>query len=122
VRTATAADSEHYRRHGYCPHAPAGRSGAGTAYWLFSDVYVQTRKEFPVANSKTDRKLGATRRHKAARPIQSRTIGKRTPGSRHSRRDAATQSPKDEEVGRVTRVDSAPRSMSGDDDSEGAEP
>ncbi len=70
----------------------------------------------------TDRKSGGIRRHKAARPIQSRTIGKRPPRSRHSRRDPATQTPKDEQIGRMTRVDSAPRSMSSDDDSEGTEP
>jgi hypothetical protein len=74
-----------------------------------------------VAKSKTDRKSGATRRHKAARPIPSRTIGQRAPESKHSRSDAAAQSGKDEEVSRTMRVDSAPRSMS-DDDSEGTEP
>jgi len=75
-----------------------------------------------VAKSKTDPKLGATRRHEAARPIQSRIIGKRAPESRYLRRAAPTQSPKDEAVGRMTRVDSAPRSMSRDDNSEGTEP
>ena len=70
----------------------------------------------------TDRKSGGTRRHKAARPIQSRSIGKRAPQSKRSRSDAATQNRKDREVGRVTRVESAPRSVSGDDDSEGIEP
>jgi hypothetical protein len=89
---------------------------------LFSDFCVQNRKEFPMATSQPDRKLGATRRHKAARPIQSRTIGKRPPKSRYLRREGPAQSPKDEAVRRMTRVESALRPMSGDDDSEGIEP
>jgi hypothetical protein len=89
---------------------------------LFSDFCVQNRKEFPMATSQPDRKLGATRRHKAARPIQSRTIGKRPPKSRYLRREGPAQSPKDEAVRRMTRVESALRPMSGGDDSEGIEP
>jgi hypothetical protein len=89
---------------------------------FFSDFCVQNRKEFPMATSKPDRKLGATRRHKAARPIQSRTIGRRPPKSRYLRREAAAQSPKDEADRRTTRVESASRPMSGADDSEGIEP
>ena len=36
-----------------------------------------------MTTSKTDRKAGAPGRHKAARPIQSRQVGKRPPESRH---------------------------------------
>jgi hypothetical protein len=75
-----------------------------------------------MAKFEADPMLAATRRHKAARPIQSRIIGRRAPASRHSQRDAVTQRPKDEELGRMTRVDSAPRSTSDNDDSQGAEP
>jgi hypothetical protein len=70
----------------------------------------------------TDRKSGATLRHKAARPIQSRTIGRRAPESKRSRSDVATQRRKNEELGRMTRVESALRSMPGYDDPEGIEP
>jgi hypothetical protein len=36
-----------------------------------------------MAMSQTDRRAGAAGRHKAARPIQNRQIGKRAPQSKH---------------------------------------
>lgn len=68
----------------------------------------------------TDRKSGGTRRHKAARPIQSRTIGKRAPESKRSRGDVATQNRKDRDDGHMTRGESAPPSSSGTDEREPA--
>jgi hypothetical protein len=88
-------------------------------HWFFSGSCVQTiqtSKELPM----TDRKSGGTRRHKAARPIRSRTIGKRAPESKRSRSDVATQNRKDRQVGRMTRGESAPRSLSGADEREPA--
>jgi len=41
-----------------------------------------------MATSKTDRKPGATGHHKAARPIQSRQVGKRAPQSRRAANEA----------------------------------
>jgi hypothetical protein len=41
-----------------------------------------------MATSKTDRKPGAAGRHKAARPIQSRQVGKRAPQSRRAADEA----------------------------------
>jgi hypothetical protein len=76
-----------------------------------------------MARSNTDRKAGARGRHKAARPIQSRHVGKRAPESRRPQNEspmATTRRPIDIEEPLVTRSDRPRDSGSfSDDDSFG---
>lgn len=66
-----------------------------------------------MANSKSGGKSSAARRHKAARPIQSRMVGRRAPESRRSSADPLAQERKADR--RSARVDPGPRALPGDD-------
>jgi hypothetical protein len=74
-----------------------------------------------MAMSQTERKAGAAGRHKAARPIQNRQIGKRAPQSKHVSDGTSAADRSLDRLNDSTLTRSERRSHSGEPRAEGPE-